>query len=61
MTSTTEVTNLSRAGDAFPPYPYSWYAVAFAIATVLACGHGPLTTLGEEKRHNPFVSSARYR
>lgn len=30
MTSTTEVTNLSRAGDAFPPYPYSWYAVAFA-------------------------------
>ena len=25
--------------------------------TVLACGHGPLTTLGQEKRHNPFFSS----
>jgi glyoxylase-like metal-dependent hydrolase (beta-lactamase superfamily II) len=22
--------------------------------TVIAAGHGPLTTLGEEKRHNPF-------
>jgi glyoxylase-like metal-dependent hydrolase (beta-lactamase superfamily II) len=22
--------------------------------TVLACGHGPLTTLAQEKRHNPF-------
>ena len=22
--------------------------------TVLACGHGPLTTVGQEKRHNPF-------
>jgi glyoxylase-like metal-dependent hydrolase (beta-lactamase superfamily II) len=22
--------------------------------TVLACGHGPLTTLGQEKKHNPF-------
>ena len=22
--------------------------------TVLACGHGPLTTLGQEKQHNPF-------
>ena len=29
--------------------------------TVVITGHGPLTTLGEEKRHNPFVSSARYR
>ena len=26
-------------------------------ATVLACGHGPLTTVGEEKRHNPFFSA----
>jgi hydroxyacylglutathione hydrolase len=25
-------------------------------ATVLAPGHGPLTTLGEEKRHNPFLT-----
>ena len=25
--------------------------------TVLACGHGPLTTLGQEKRHNPFFTS----
>jgi hydroxyacylglutathione hydrolase len=25
-------------------------------ATVLACGHGPLTTVGEEKRHNPFFT-----
>ncbi len=24
--------------------------------TVLACGHGPLTTLGQEKRHNPFFA-----
>ncbi|MBI5771086.1 MAG: MBL fold metallo-hydrolase [Verrucomicrobia bacterium] len=24
--------------------------------TVLACGHGPLTTLAQEKRHNPFFS-----
>ena len=24
--------------------------------TVLACGHGPLTTLGQEKRHNPFFT-----
>lgn len=23
--------------------------------TVLACGHGPLTTLGQEKQHNPFI------
>lgn len=23
--------------------------------TVLACGHGPLTTIGQEKRHNPFI------
>ncbi|WP_293759554.1 MBL fold metallo-hydrolase [uncultured Aquitalea sp.] len=28
---------------------------------VVIPGHGPLTTLGEEKRHNPFVSNARYR
>ena len=26
-------------------------------ATVLACGHGPLTTVGEEKRHNPFFTA----
>jgi len=25
--------------------------------TVLACGHGPLTTVGQEKRHNPFFAS----
>lgn len=24
--------------------------------TILACGHGPLTTVGEEKRHNPFFA-----
>lgn len=24
--------------------------------TVLACGHGPLTTLGQERRHNPFFA-----
>ena len=24
--------------------------------TVLACGHGPLTTVGEEKQHNPFFA-----
>lgn len=26
--------------------------------TVLACGHGPLTTLGQEKQHNPFFAHA---
>jgi glyoxylase-like metal-dependent hydrolase (beta-lactamase superfamily II) len=25
--------------------------------TVLACGHGPLTTVGQEKRHNPFFAT----
>ncbi len=25
--------------------------------TVLACGHGPLTTVGQEKGHNPFFAS----
>ncbi len=24
--------------------------------TVLACGHGPLTTLAQEKQHNPFLA-----
>ena len=24
--------------------------------TVLACGHGPLTTLKQEKQHNPFIA-----
>jgi glyoxylase-like metal-dependent hydrolase (beta-lactamase superfamily II) len=24
--------------------------------TVLACGHGPLTTLAQEKDHNPFFA-----
>lgn len=27
--------------------------------TILACGHGPLTTVGEEKRHNPFFAARR--
>lgn len=27
--------------------------------TVLASGHGPLTTVGEERRHNPFFAVAR--
>lgn len=26
--------------------------------TVLACGHGPLTTVGQERRHNPFIASS---
>lgn len=26
------------------------------LDTVLACGHGPLTTLKEEKQHNPFFA-----
>lgn len=26
--------------------------------TILCCGHGPLTTVGEEKTHNPFFSIA---
>jgi hydroxyacylglutathione hydrolase len=25
--------------------------------TVLACGHGPLTTVGQEKAHNPFFAA----
>jgi hydroxyacylglutathione hydrolase len=25
--------------------------------TVLACGHGPLTTVAQERRHNPFFAS----
>jgi len=25
--------------------------------TVLACGHGPLSTVGQEKRHNPFFTT----
>ena len=24
--------------------------------TVLACGHGPLSTVGQEKQHNPFIA-----
>jgi hydroxyacylglutathione hydrolase len=27
--------------------------------TILACGHGPLTTVGEEKVHNPFFTAER--
>ncbi len=27
--------------------------------TVLACGHGPLTTLAEERAHNPFFARTR--
>jgi hydroxyacylglutathione hydrolase len=25
--------------------------------TILCCGHGPLTTVGEEKVHNPFFAA----
>jgi hydroxyacylglutathione hydrolase len=25
--------------------------------TVICPGHGPMTTVGEERRHNPFVGS----
>lgn len=28
--------------------------------TVLACGHGPLTTLAQEKDHNPFFASQHH-
>ena len=28
--------------------------------TVVLPGHGPLTTLGDEKRHNPFVADPRF-
>ncbi|WP_028536678.1 MBL fold metallo-hydrolase [Paludibacterium yongneupense] len=30
-------------------------------ATTVVTGHGPLTTLGDEKRSNPFLADARYR
>ena len=26
-------------------------------STVLACGHGPITTVGQERRHNPFFTT----
>jgi hydroxyacylglutathione hydrolase len=26
--------------------------------TILCCGHGPLSTVGEEKRHNPFFAGS---
>ena len=29
--------------------------------TVVVPGHGPYTTIGDEKRYNPFVADARYR
>lgn len=28
-------------------------------ATILCCGHGPLTTVGEQKRANPFFAACR--
>ncbi len=30
--------------------------LALSADTVLACGHGPLTTVGQEKKHNPFFA-----
>jgi hydroxyacylglutathione hydrolase len=30
--------------------------LTLARDTVLACGHGPLTTLAQERRHNPFFA-----
>lgn len=32
--------------------------LSLADDTILCCGHGPLTTVGEEKVHNPFFSIA---
>lgn len=29
--------------------------------TVLACGHGPLTTLAQEKEHNPFLAAQHHK
>jgi hydroxyacylglutathione hydrolase len=30
--------------------------LALPLDTVFACGHGPLTTLKQEKKHNPFLA-----
>jgi glyoxylase-like metal-dependent hydrolase (beta-lactamase superfamily II) len=30
--------------------------VTLPLDTVFACGHGPLTTLKQEKKHNPFLA-----
>lgn len=30
--------------------------LSLPLDTVLACGHGPLTTLKQEKKHNPFLA-----
>lgn len=32
------------------------YIFSLPRDTVLACGHGPLTTLAQEKKHNPFFA-----
>ena len=32
------------------------YIFSLPKDTVLACGHGPLTTLAQEKKHNPFFA-----
>jgi len=31
--------------------------LSLSRGTVLACGHGPLTTVGQEKKHNPFFAT----
>ena len=45
MVSYTEALETGRAG-----------LMTLPDETVVCPGHGPLTTIGEEKRHNPFFS-----